>query len=93
MWRKQKTATTTARGYGYTHQKARAQAVAAYQPGDPCSRCGRTMWGDPSGLDYDHNDDRTGYRGLAHRHCNRSAGGRKGKQRSQPAEPDFQSRW
>jgi hypothetical protein len=28
--------------------------------------------------DLDHDDDRTGYRGLAHKRCNRLAGSRKG---------------
>lgn len=31
-------------------------------------------------LDLDHNEDRTGYRGLAHRSCNRQAGAIKGNQ-------------
>jgi hypothetical protein len=30
---------------------------------------------DAAELDLDHDDDRTSYRGLAHRHCNRRAGG------------------
>jgi hypothetical protein len=46
--------------------------------GKPCHLCGRPMLpGQP--LDLDHAPDGLSYRGVAHRHCNRSAGGRKGK--------------
>jgi hypothetical protein len=64
-----------ARGYGADHRRARRQAIAAMQDGQPCARCGRPMWrSDAALLDLDHDDDRTGYRGLAHRGCNRRAG-------------------
>jgi hypothetical protein len=86
MWANTKTQTTSQRGYGTSHQKARAAAIAAHRDGDPCARCGHPMHGDPANLDLDHSDDRTQYRGLAHRQCNRSAGGRKGRrQRSRRA--------
>jgi hypothetical protein len=74
-------ASTTARGYGYTHQRMRA----ALLPGAYGKHC--PHWGiDPEctglmlpgqDLDLDHNDDRTGYRGMAHASCNRRAGSAK----------------
>lgn len=64
---------TTRRGYGTAHQRARRNALAAFQPGDPCTRCGLPMW-KRTGLELDHTDDRTGYLGLAHATCNRRAG-------------------
>ena len=91
MTRQRSTLTTTQRGYGYSHQKMRAQAIAAFRPGDPCSRCGRPMMGPPTTLELDHDDTRQGYRGLSHRRCNRAAGARKlnaiKRRRTQP------SRW
>lgn len=78
MWGSAKTASTTERGYGNDHQKTRAAAIARFQQGDACARCGGPMYGDPKDLDMDHTEDRRGYRGLAHRHCNRTAGARKG---------------
>jgi hypothetical protein len=63
--------------YGWPHRRARAQALALLQPGDPCSRCGKAMH-PTQRLDLDHTDDRTGYRGLAHAHCNRAAGAIRG---------------
>src|SRR4051794_29556780 len=46
--------------------------------GRPCVRCGLPMLpGQP--LDLDHDDDNPAhYRGVAHSHCNRSAGAQKG---------------
>ncbi len=70
-------ATTTERGYGYAHQQARVQALAELEQedGQPCARCGQPMWhNDAHHLDLDHTSDRAGYRGLAHRSCNRRAG-------------------
>lgn len=61
---------TTARGYGSAHQQARAQYLAAWQPGDPCAHCEQPMW-TKDGLDLAHTENRTGYRGLAHDVCNR----------------------
>lgn len=66
---------TTGRGYGWAHQQARRQALAALHDGAPCPRCGRPMWRVQAKLlDLDHTDDRAGYHGLAHRGCNRRAG-------------------
>jgi hypothetical protein len=70
-----KLGSTTSRGYGWGHQKARAQALRDLRDGDPCSRCGGPMYrAESKALDLDHGDDRTTYRGLAHAHCNRKAG-------------------
>ena len=72
---------STERGYGSTHKAARDAAVAAYRPGQPCARCGRPLYGDPATFDLGHDDwDRTRYRGLEHRSCNRAAGARNGNQ-------------
>lgn len=64
---------TTARGYGADHQARRRAALQRFIPGQPCPRCGEPMH-DPTRLDLDHTDDRTGYLGLAHRRCNTRAG-------------------
>lgn len=66
---------TAQRGYGSAHQRARRKAIAALVDGDPCSRCGGPMYRvDARTLQLDHNDERTGYRGLAHGPCNERAG-------------------
>jgi hypothetical protein len=70
---------TAERGYGPAHQAARAQAIAAYRPGQPCAnpRCrqGGYLYGDPRLFDLGHvPGDKTRWRGLEHRHCNRSTG-------------------
>lgn len=83
------TGSTSQRGYGHAHQKLRASRLAdlAARPGQPCGRCGEPMYVGQA-LDLDHTEDRTGYRGLAHERCNRSAGGRRGGRRSrQRAQP------
>lgn len=67
---------TTARGYGYQHQRLRAALLAA-AIGQPCSRCGQPMLHGQE-LHLDHTDDRGGYRGMAHASCNVKAGARKG---------------
>ena len=63
------------RGYGPEHRRARRAAIAAHRPDDPCARCDAPLGEDTSVLDLDHTDDRTGYLGLSHRSCNRSARG------------------
>jgi len=66
---------TSARGYGWGHQKARALAIRDMQDGQPCTRCGQGMWTSQARwLDLDHAAGKRGYRGLAHRRCNRQAG-------------------
>lgn len=83
---------TTGRGYGSTHQNARTDALKRLRQddGQPCTRCARPVWwAQRRLLDLDHDDDRTGYRGLAHRSCNRRAGQARSAQarrtRTQPA--------
>jgi hypothetical protein len=67
---------TTARGYDHRHRRLRQALLAALTPGTPCPHCHQPMH--PSmDLDLDHTDDRRGYRGLAHRACNRRAGANK----------------
>jgi hypothetical protein len=83
---------TTARGYGYEHQRLRAallpQAYGHHCPHwgiDPeCT--GPMLPGQP--LDLDHTDDRTNYRGMAHAPCNRRAGARKGNAARRAHAPD-----
>lgn len=69
--------TTTQRGYGYEHQQARAEALRALVPGDPCPFCGEGM-APTMRLDYDHYPPLAlgggGVRRLAHASCNRRAG-------------------
>lgn len=67
--------TTTARGYGGTHQAERARWKATLRTREvPCARCGKPI---PQGSEFDlgHTDDRTGWIGPEHPECNRSAGG------------------
>jgi hypothetical protein len=71
-------ASSTARGYGQAHRTARRKAIATYKPTDPCVRCGVPLGDDSTSLHLDHNDDRTGYLGLAHGTCNSSAGAASG---------------
>ena len=77
---------TTARGYGSQHQALRNRLLAQWKPGDPCARCGMPMWHRwrvtaegkrVTALHLDHNDARTGYRGLSHDTCNLRDGQRK----------------
>jgi hypothetical protein len=61
------------------HREGRKRALATAKPTDLCPRCKLALGPiRPDQLDYDHNDDRTGYQGLAHKRCNRSAGARNG---------------
>jgi hypothetical protein len=60
------------RGYDAQHDQLRAHLVAAYHPADPCPRCRQPLGPDPSALDLMHNDQRTGWLGLGHQHCNRA---------------------
>lgn len=78
---------TTAHGWGSSHQKLLKAALAAWQPGDPCTKCGRPMWQrwriTPTGrrvsaIHLGHTDDRTGYEGLQHDRCNTSDGASRG---------------
>jgi len=84
--------TTTQRGLGHSHQRARKQALAALRDGDPCARCetlGRyhPMYrGYPELLELDDFPPRSVARALgiepvkklSWKRCNRSHGGRLG---------------
>jgi hypothetical protein len=66
---------TTARGYGWRHQRVRAAWRPRVEAGlVDCARCGEPIVpGEP--WDLGHDDvDRGRYRGPEHRYCNRSAG-------------------
>jgi hypothetical protein len=69
---------TQERGYGWAHQKERLRVEPLVDSGRAtCSRCAEPIIpGQP--WDLDHFDDRSGYRGPAHRSCNRAAGAAKG---------------
>ena len=71
--------TTTQRGYGWEHQKARAAALDALVDGTPCPFCQQPMVRGMA-LDYDHYPPLAlgggGVRRLAHARCNRQAGQR-----------------
>ena len=65
------------------HQRTRRQWVARLKAGEllRCTRCGvLLLWGDDVDLDHLDGGDPGDYRGLAHRACNRSWGGRYGTQ-------------
>jgi hypothetical protein len=68
---------TSARGYGWAHQKLRARLIQRMRDGDPCAECALPMWhGTPLDLCHDH--DNGGYKGLGHASCNRSEGASRG---------------
>jgi hypothetical protein len=78
---------TAARGYGWAHVKTQRTAIAAWKPGDPCTRCGQPMWHRwmldsrgrrVSAIHLAHTPDRTGYEGLQHARCNLSEAGTRG---------------
>ena len=64
------------RGYDTNHDRLRADWAPRVATGRiPCAKCGhRITPGTP--WDLGHTEDRTGYTGPEHAHCNRSAGGR-----------------
>lgn len=64
-------ASTASRGYDAAHQRLRAQLLEQWQPGQPCALCGGPTW-QRDALDLAHNEDRSGYKGLAHASCNRA---------------------
>jgi len=73
-----KIATPHPRGYGKAHRELRTYWDQKIKAGTmpACSRCGYPVRATDT-WDLDHTDDRTGYLGPAHAHCNRSAGARK----------------
>ena len=64
------------RGYDARHVQVRARLLAQWRPGDPCALCGQPML-DKTRLDLAHNEDRTGWKGLSHRECNRNTSGKR----------------
>lgn len=75
------TKTTTQRGYGHRHQKLRLRwkRLLNQQGQLPCTRCPNLVH-PTDDWELDHTDDRDSYLGIAHKRCNRSAGGRKSQQ-------------
>lgn len=67
-----KRGTTTQRGYGAAHQAARNRYLANWQPGQPCAIGGEPLTQPPHQLDLAHNENRTGYLGLACQAHNRN---------------------
>lgn len=67
-------ASAAARGYDKHHRAVRAAYQRTHHPANPCTRCHLPLgpWGPR--LHLDHNNTRTGYLGMAHAHCNSSAG-------------------
>lgn len=74
-----KPASTTARGYGWQHQKLRQQWAPLVAAGAvTCPRCGHLIPPDtPWDLGH-HDHDRSRYTGPEHTTCNRTAGARHG---------------
>ena len=66
--------TTTEKGYDGAHRRQRATLAPLVSSGEAvCARCHQPILpGQP--WDLDHTDDRTGYLGASHQHCNRAAG-------------------
>ena len=82
---------THLRGYDWRHKQARKQHLAAFTPGQPCTRCRLPILAPP--VDLDHTDDRTSYLGLAHRSCNRAAGAHKRNRRHNRGTPRHSRNW
>ena len=87
---------TTARGYGWTHQQVRAKWVRIVAAGQAfCAHCGG--WIAPgSPWDMGHREDRSGWTGPEHQRCNRAKGARKAnrlRQRGWPQEAMTWRRW
>jgi hypothetical protein len=84
--------TTTERGYGAAHRAERERRLALWQPGQPCARCGKPMYGPRSQIDLGHDHVNGGYSGLEHHHCNRSEGASRGNQ-ARKSTPAVASGW
>ena len=71
---------TTARGYGWTHQTERKRWDIVVQAGNAlCVRCYLPIApGTPFHLD--HRDDKLGYLGVSHARCNLRAAGKRGNE-------------
>lgn len=73
-----------ARGYGREHTELRAKWAPLVATGMvQCTRCNLLIKAEDQ-WHLDHTDDRTGYRGPSHAHCNTSAGGRNSRRVSGP---------
>ena len=72
---------TKERGYGGDHQRTRREHLDAFIDGQRCPFCDQPMYASQQ-LDLDHTTDRSGYRGLAHMHCNRSEGAKRGSNKN-----------
>ena len=64
---------TASRGYGAQHRQVRDQLLAAFQPGQLCVIGGEPLW-TKENLDLAHNEDRSGWKGLACARHNRNTG-------------------
>lgn len=76
---------TTQKGYGAEHQKARRAAAALHDETDPCARCGLELGPMGPHLHFDHDGDRSDYIGFSHARCNIVAGAREGRRRQAEA--------
>jgi hypothetical protein len=63
---------SSARGYGSTHQTRRSAVARDVAEGTLCARCGQPILPGQA-WDLGHTDDRTGYSGPEHATCNRGA--------------------
>ncbi len=93
--------TTTERGYGQAHTRARLTYLAVLEQ-NPGMRCAdpacETPWlllhyEDRARIDLGHTPDRTAYRGLEHRACNRRDGARRGNQARRYTPPPTSRNW
>lgn len=72
--------------YGRAHVVMRQTLLDLMVDGETvCARCRKPMWRSQK-LHLDHNDDRTGYLGLAHAYCNSAAAGQKAQKLQRAGE-------
>jgi hypothetical protein len=64
--------------YAVAHQRLR-RALLPSAVGSACVRCGLVILPGQA-IDLDHQDDGVSYRGWSHASCNRSAGGKRGRE-------------
>ncbi len=90
--------TTAQRGYGQAHARARLTylAVLEQNPGTPCANpdCQLPLFYEQRAtLDLGHTPDRTAYRGLEHRRCNRRDGAIRGNRGRRYTPPPTSRAW